>query len=93
MPGKKVGKKAGALGVVVALVVGWLVVREVAARQYAGDYLLAREIPTYHSLSFHTAGDRNLVGWCKPCGKKASSVGSDKLSGKLDEIEKAITGK
>ena len=87
-------KKIGGLVVVLAVLGGgWFIVREKAARDNAGDYLVKREIPTYHALSLHTAEDKNLVGYCKPCGAKARAVVADRVGGKIDDIEKAITGK
>ncbi len=87
---KKIG---GTVILLVAIVAGLLVLREKAARDNAGDYMTKREIPTYHTLSLHTNEDKNLIGYCKPCGTKARSVIADRVGGKIDDIEKAITGK
>jgi hypothetical protein len=44
-------------------------------------------------MSFHMDSDRNIIGYCKPCGSKAKSVASGEVDSKLDALEKAITGK
>jgi len=82
-------KKLGAILIIVAaLGAAWFVVREKAARDNAADYLKAKEIPTYHLLSFHRDSDRNLLGYCKPCGEKAATVIKDELKGELDKVTK-----
>lgn len=87
-------KKLGGLVVLVlALGAGWFVLREKSARDNAGDYLVKKEIPTYHLLSLHRAEDRNLIGYCGPCGEKARSVIAGRVDAKLDDVEKAIKGK
>lgn len=86
-------KLGGLLLVLAALVVGWALVREKAARDNAGDYIAKKEIPLYHLLSFHKDGDRNLIGYCEPCGDKARQVFKAQMNAKVDELEKAIKGK
>lgn len=87
-------KKLGAtLLLAVALAGGWAFVREKAARDNAGDYIRMKEIPTYHLLSLHKAEDRNLLGYCKPCGEKAREVFKARVDAKLDELDKALNGK
>jgi hypothetical protein len=82
---------------VVLIALAWLLVREVAARRNADSYLTSREIPVYHTLSFHGSDDRNLLGYCKPCGAKARSVLSDSVGREFDDtkrdLEKALGGK
>jgi len=88
------GKKALAVLVILAALVGaWAVVREAAARRNAVEYLKKREIPTYHLLSLHSADERNLVGYCKPCGEKARAVIAQQLKEDVHEIEKKLEGK
>src|SRR5262245_46836461 len=87
-------KKLGALVLLLAaLAGGWAVIREKAARDNAGDYIRLKEIPTYHLLSLHSAEERNLIGYCRPCGKKAREVISARVDAKLDELEKALKEK
>jgi hypothetical protein len=92
-------KKKG-LGLVVVLALaagGWLGAREFFADRNADQYLTSREIPTYHTLSFHTKDDRNLLGWCRPCGTKAREVMQAKVGREFDktkqDIEHALDGK
>jgi hypothetical protein len=73
--------------------VAWAFVREKAAQDNAGDYFTKREIPTYHLLSLHGDKDRNLIGFCTPCGEKARDVLKDSVKAKFDELEKKATGK
>jgi len=80
--------------VVLALVAGgWAFVREKAARDNAAEYFQKREIPTYHLFSLHGDGDRNVLGYCRPCGEKAREVLKDRLKAEFDDLDRKLSGK
>lgn len=83
------------LGFILALAAvggGWLALREKLARDNADKYLTAREIPTYHALSFHGRDDLNVLGFCKPCGEKAREVLRDRTEKEFDQAKKDLEG-
>ncbi len=86
-------KLAAPVVVLVLVLVGWAFVREKAAQDNAGEYFTKREIPTYHLLSLHGDRDRNVIGYCNPCGSKAKDVLKDSVKAKFDELDKKVTGK
>jgi hypothetical protein len=85
-------KKKG-LGLVVAVALlggGWFLAREHFAEANADRYLSEREIPTYHSLSFHTKDDKNILGFCRPCGEKARDVIRAKVGREFDKTKQDL---